>query len=49
VVCWTEGGQEIGGTRTAIRLANHMGIMVKNLGLPSVEKEVREFIRKNSK
>lgn len=48
VVCWTEKGQEVGGTRTAIRLAKSKGIMVKNLGLPEVESEVRAFVLKNS-
>lgn len=32
VICWTEGGKDIGGTATAIKLAKHLGIKVYNLG-----------------
>lgn len=35
VVCWTEGGQEEGGTGQALRLAGLMGIPVINLGDPA--------------
>lgn len=47
VVCWTPGGRVEGGTATAIKLARHKNILVRNLGLPEIEEEVREFIRKN--
>lgn len=33
-ICWTEGGQSIGGTRTAIKLSEIHSIPVINLGLP---------------
>lgn len=32
VICYTKDGKDIGGTRTAIVLAKHMGIKVYNLG-----------------
>lgn len=32
VVCWTEKGKTVGGTSTAIRLAEKHGIVVYNLG-----------------
>lgn len=48
LVCWTRDGLDVGGTATAIKLARVSGLTVKNLGLPTVEAEVREFIRKNS-
>jgi hypothetical protein len=31
VVCWTEGGLAVGGTATAIKLAERRGIPVVNL------------------
>lgn len=31
VVCWTPGGQEIGGTSQALRVARHYGIWIENL------------------
>jgi len=37
VVCWTPGGKVVGGTATAIRLAEGRGIPVYNLALVSVE------------
>lgn len=34
VVCWTRGGQPVGGTATAIRLAERNGIPIFNLARP---------------
>ena len=43
VVCWTRFGQKIGGTRTAIVLAEQMGIPVFNLGKISIEQELKKL------
>lgn len=32
VVCWTPGGETVGGTATAIRIAERFGVPVHNLG-----------------
>eukprot|EP00919_Chromeraceae_sp_WS-2016_P077431 GHVR01183243.1.p1 GENE.GHVR01183243.1~~GHVR01183243.1.p1 ORF type:complete len:401 (-),score=63.04 GHVR01183243.1:273-1475(-) len=32
VVCWTQGGEAVGGTGQSIRMANEVGIQVVNLG-----------------
>jgi len=32
LICWTLGGAEIGGTRTAIKIAQIWGIEIQNLG-----------------
>lgn len=32
VICWTPGGRVTGGTGQALRMANHLGIRVINLG-----------------
>lgn len=32
IVCWTPGGEVVGGTATAIRIAQEWGIRVTNLG-----------------
>lgn len=34
VICWTPGGQLVGGTAQAIRVARHHGIPVHNWGPP---------------
>lgn len=39
VICWTHNGEKIGGTRTAILLAEMNGIPVLNLGTPGVDVE----------
>jgi hypothetical protein len=33
VICWTEGGKPKGGTAQGIRIAEHYGIPVFNLGI----------------
>lgn len=35
VICWTPGGEAVGGTGMNIRLAQHIAIPVYNLGLPN--------------
>lgn len=37
LVVWTPGGMEAGGTGHAIRVANHYGIPVRNLGNPATQ------------
>ena len=37
VVCWTPGGNAVGGTATAIRLAQRLGVGVYNLAVDGVE------------
>jgi len=44
VLCWTPGGEEIGGTAQAIRVARGHGIPVINLGKVSLE-EANETIQ----
>ena len=36
VICWTSDGKDSGGTGQGIRLAQHLGIPVWNLGIPEV-------------
>lgn len=36
VVCWTKGGRKVGGTAQAIRIAEHYGVPVMNLGKPGM-------------
>lgn len=43
MVCWTPGGEEVGGTGQAIRLANHYRIPIFNLGAFTKE-EVYDMI-----
>ena len=45
VICWTPGGEEVGGTATAIRLAKKVGIPVYNLAIRSD----RDYIRNEMK
>lgn len=33
IICWTEGGKEVGGTATAIRIGKNHSIVVANLAL----------------
>lgn len=44
VVCWTEGGRLKGGTAQAIRIAQHYGIPVYNLGKPETLAEFKAVI-----
>ena len=43
-VVWTPGGLDVGGTGHAIRVANHYGIEVRNLGRPEVMTRARRFL-----
>ena len=45
LICWTEGGKEIGGTATAIRLAMSYGIKVYNLGSKTGLSKLRAFCK----
>ena len=47
VICWTPNGKMVGGTRTALLLAQDAGIPIFNLGRPDqdkVLKEIRQFL-----
>lgn len=44
VVCWTPDGRITGGTGQALRIADHYGIPVRNLGSPAVLARVREVV-----
>lgn len=46
VVCWTPDGKIVGGTATAIRLAEREGIPVFNFGRKGADKELWEFLQK---
>lgn len=47
VICWTEGGALLGGTAQGIRVANHWGVTVVNLGIPAhleiMKKKMRDL------
>ncbi len=45
VICWTPGGEEVGGTATAIKLAKRVGIPVYNLAIRSDRDEIRNQIK----
>ena len=44
VVAWTPGGEVVGGTGQALRMAGAFGIPVRNLGDPSVLASVRRYL-----
>jgi hypothetical protein len=47
VICWTPNGKVVGGTRTALLLAQDAGIPIFNLGRPDQDKvleEIRQFL-----
>lgn len=47
VICWTPNGNVVGGTRTALLLAQNAGIPIFNLGRPDQDKvleEIRQFL-----
>lgn len=44
VVCWTPGGEAVGGTRQAIKIAMDHGIPVRNLGSEEGLKSALEFL-----
>lgn len=44
LICWTPGGEVTGGTGQALRLAQHVGIPVFNLGLAKSDKELDDML-----
>lgn len=44
VVAWTPGGQVVGGTGQALRMAQSYGIPIRNLGNPEVLQSVQRFL-----
>lgn len=44
ICCWTPNGEITGGTGQALRIAEHYGIEVRNLALPKVREEVKNWI-----
>lgn len=42
-ICWTKGGEAVGGTATAIKLCHHHNIPVFNLGTPYLDEELEEL------
>lgn len=51
VICWTPNGAVVGGTRTALLLAQNAGIPIFNLGRPdqdNVKAEIRAFLLQNN-
>jgi hypothetical protein len=44
LICWTPGGDEVGGTRTAIVLARQYDIPVFNLALPEVQRRLTAWV-----
>ena len=44
VVAWTPGGQTVGGTGQALRMAQSYGIPIRNLGNPEVLQSVQRFL-----
>lgn len=47
VVCWTPGGESVGGTRTAIELAADHGIPVFNVCDPLAYRDLGAFLREH--
>ena len=47
VICWTPGGSEYGGTRTALRMANEHGIPIYNLYYPDIAEAYRAKCRQH--
>lgn len=45
LICWTEGGLEVGGTATAIRVAKEYKVPIFNFGEKDQTKELWEFIK----
>lgn len=44
IICWTPGGEVVGGTGQALRIAASMGIPVYNLGVPDTLVAFKEKI-----
>ena len=45
LICWTPKGGIVGGTATAIRLAQKYGVQIFNLGLPGPDATLKAAIR----
>lgn len=45
VICWTPGGEAVGGTGQALRLAAHHGIPIFNMGNPSWERPFKDWMK----
>lgn len=43
VVCWTPGGELVGGTSQALKIAMDYGISIRNLGKPEVLNKALDF------
>jgi hypothetical protein len=48
LVCWTESGEDIGGTATAIKLAKKHNLKVFNLGKKTDLTKLRNWCKKNA-
>lgn len=44
LVCWTPGGREVGGTATAIKVANAWKVPVWNLGIEAVREKFERWV-----
>ena len=44
VICWTDGGQEIGGTSHAIRIARSYDVPVFNIALTEQQNALAKFV-----
>jgi hypothetical protein len=49
VLCWTLGGEEVGGTSQAIRIAKSKGIPVYNLGSEGHIRSVTRYLETGQK
>lgn len=47
IACWTPGGEHVGGTATALNIAQEFAVPVLNLGLPHSFETISEFLDKN--
>jgi hypothetical protein len=44
IICWTRGGEQVGGTSQAIRIAINHGIMIRNLGIDDEYKMMSNWL-----
>lgn len=44
MLCWTPGGREIGGTATAIKLADYFGVEVHNLAMATTFNRIKGML-----
>lgn len=44
VVAWTPGGEVVGGTGQALRMAGDLGIVIRNLGNPEVLRNIQRYL-----